>query len=39
MSNNKEHIPTTNEENQEEENKGSGGLLAPIGDPVGMSLL
>lgn len=37
MSNNKEHIPTTNEENQEEENKGTGGLLSPIGDPLGTS--
>ncbi|PVH97065.1 hypothetical protein DM02DRAFT_616749 [Periconia macrospinosa] len=38
MSNNKEHIPTTNEENQEEENKGTGGLLSPIGDPLGKAL-
>jgi hypothetical protein len=36
MSNNKdqEHIPTTNEE-QKEEKTGTGGLLSPIGDPIG----
>jgi hypothetical protein len=42
MSDNKEteHIPTTNnKEEGEEEQKGSGGLLAPIGDPLGMSIL
>ncbi|KAF2247132.1 hypothetical protein BU26DRAFT_342652 [Trematosphaeria pertusa] len=39
MSNdNKDHIPTTNEDEQQEENKGSGGLLAPLGDPVGKVL-
>ncbi|KAF2641880.1 hypothetical protein P280DRAFT_449168 [Massarina eburnea CBS 473.64] len=37
MSNNKEHIPTTNEE-QEEEKSGSGGLLSTIGDPLGKGL-
>lgn len=36
MSNNKEHIPTTNESKDDsEEQKGSGGLLSPIGDPLG----
>ena len=35
MSNNKEHIPTSNESNDDSEQKGSGGLLAPIGDPLG----
>ena len=38
MSNdNKDHIPATNEEEQPEEKKGSGGLLSGIGDPIGMS--
>ncbi|CAI6336328.1 unnamed protein product [Periconia digitata] len=36
--NNKEHIPTTNEEPQEQESKGSGGLLSPLGDPLGKAL-
>jgi hypothetical protein len=36
MSDNKDHIPTTNEE-EPEEKKGSGGLLAPLADPVGRS--
>lgn len=37
MSNNEDqqHIPTNKKEDEQEEDKGSGGLLAPIGDPVG----
>lgn len=35
MSNNKEHIPTGNDEGEEQEKKGTGGLLSPIGDPLG----
>ncbi|KAJ4288556.1 hypothetical protein N0V90_011793 [Kalmusia sp. IMI 367209] len=31
------HIPV-NKEGQEEENQGSGGLLAPLGDPIGKAL-
>ncbi|KAH7109830.1 hypothetical protein B0J11DRAFT_448585 [Dendryphion nanum] len=38
MSNNKEHIPTTNEEKEDEQQKGSGGLLSPLGDPLGKAL-
>jgi hypothetical protein len=34
MSNNTEHIPTGHEEG-EPEKKGTGGLLSPIGDPLG----
>ncbi|ORY16484.1 hypothetical protein BCR34DRAFT_531734 [Clohesyomyces aquaticus] len=33
-----EHIPTTSEEGQEEEKGGTGGLLSPIGDPLGKGL-
>ncbi|KAF2683777.1 hypothetical protein K458DRAFT_304367 [Lentithecium fluviatile CBS 122367] len=38
MSKEQDHIPVTNEEPQEEEKKGSGGLLAPLGDPLGKAL-
>ncbi|KAF2657668.1 hypothetical protein K491DRAFT_594624, partial [Lophiostoma macrostomum CBS 122681] len=42
MSDNKEteHIPTTQnkDEGEEEQQKGSGGLLAPLGDPLGKAL-
>lgn len=37
MSNNEEtqHVPTKNKDEDQEESKGSGGLLAPLGDPIG----
>ncbi|KAF2266429.1 hypothetical protein CC78DRAFT_531548 [Lojkania enalia] len=38
MSNNKEHIPQGKDEEQEQQNKGTGGLLSPIGDPLGKAL-
>ncbi|KAL1598702.1 hypothetical protein SLS60_007842 [Paraconiothyrium brasiliense] len=40
MSNNEDqqHIPTDKKEEDQEENKGSGGLLAPLADPVGKAL-
>ena len=40
MSNKEEqqHIPTGGDEDKEEENKGSGGLLSSIGDPAGKVL-
>ncbi|KAF1980415.1 hypothetical protein BU23DRAFT_548564 [Bimuria novae-zelandiae CBS 107.79] len=38
-SENQEHIPVNQEkEEEQEENKGSGGLLSPIGDPPGKAL-
>ncbi|KAF2437792.1 hypothetical protein P171DRAFT_467470 [Karstenula rhodostoma CBS 690.94] len=40
MSKNEEtqHVPTTNKDEEKEESKGSGGLLAPLGDPLGKAL-
>jgi hypothetical protein len=34
-----EHIPSTNEAKEQDEQKGSGGLLSAIGDPAGTSRL